>query len=42
MATDKYVSGQEQKWEAYLKHHQVEKIFRDLTSDLIWGPLNLA
>ena len=35
MATDKYVSGQEQKWEAYLKHHQVEKIFRDLTSDLI-------
>ena len=35
MATDGYVSHQQQKWETYLAEHQVEKIFRDLTSDLI-------
>ncbi len=35
MATDGYVSHQQQKWETYLAEHQIEKIFRDLTSDII-------
>ena len=35
MATDGYVSHQQQKWETYLAEHQIEKIFRDMTSDII-------
>lgn len=35
MATDTYVSGQQSKWEAYLTDHGIEKIFRDMTSELI-------
>ena len=35
MATDGYVSHQQQKWETALAEHQIEKIFRDLTSDII-------